>query len=244
MKAFLPTSPILTAASGNANILVVDDDENTVRLLKFTLERAGAHVWSATSGPQALRLTFEHRPDIILLDVKMPDMDGLTVCQRLRDLADMPIIMLTALAGSEYVTGAFAAGADDYVLKPFDHGELLARIQSSLRHGANSQETKDKLVLAEGDLVVDERRHSICVRGHDVHLTRTEFDLLVYMARNRGRVLTHRMLMAAIRDEESAVGYDSLKQFIRALRKAIELDPRQPRWLLNEHGVGYVLALD
>jgi two-component system, OmpR family, KDP operon response regulator KdpE len=244
MTAQMTISPILTVATGHASILVVDDDENTVRLLKFTLERAGARVLSATSGPQALRLTFEHRPDVILLDIRMPEMDGLTFCQRLRDLSDVPIIMITALNGSEYVTGAFAVGADDYVLKPFDTAELLARIQVCLRRVSKAPQAEDNLVLGQGALIIDLCRHSVWVRGTEVHLTRTEFDLLVYMARNRRRVLTHSMLMAAIRGDELVVGHDSLKQFIGTLRRKIELDVRHPQWLLSEHGVGYVLVLD
>src|SRR5206468_3207139 len=113
-----------------------DDDEIQIRLLKVLFERAGIEVLSATSGPQALRLTFEHHPDVILLDVKMPEMNGLTVCQRLRELSDVPIIMVTALTGSDSVREAFAAGADDYVIKPFDSAELVARVQVCLRRAA------------------------------------------------------------------------------------------------------------
>jgi two-component system, OmpR family, KDP operon response regulator KdpE len=237
-------SPILTSASTRARILVVDDDDDIVTLLKLSLERAGAQVVPATSGAQALRLAFEHRPDIVLLDINMPGMDGLTLCQRLRELSDVTIIMITALPGTDYVTGAFAAGADDYILKPFETSELLARVQACLRRASKTTDNEDSLILGEGDLVIDLRRHSIWVRQQDVHLTRTEFDLLMYLARNRGRVLTHSILNAAIWGEEYAVGRDSLKQFISALRKKIELDPHHPKWLVSEHGVGYTLLLD
>jgi two-component system, OmpR family, KDP operon response regulator KdpE len=237
-------SPILTTATARARILVVDDDDSMVKLLKLTLERAGAQVWSATSGPQALRMAFEHRPDLVLLDILMPEMDGLTVCRRLRDLTDVPIIIITALNGSDNITGAFAVGADDYVNKPFESNELLARVRALLRRVSKPPENQDNMVLAKGDLIIDLRRHSVWVRQRIVHLTRTEFELLIYMVRNRGLVLTHSMLKTAIWGEESQVGQDSLKQFIGALRKKIELDPRHPGWVVSEHGIGYILLLD
>ena len=121
----------------------------------------------------------------------MPGIDGLTVCQRLRELSDVTIIMITALSLTDYVTRALAAGADDYIIKPFESSELLARVQAGLRRASKTTENEDSLVLGEGDLVIDLRRHCISVRQHAVHLTRTEFDLLMYLARNRGRVLTH-----------------------------------------------------
>jgi len=244
MMTQVTMSPILTAASKRARVLVVDDDEGIGRLLKLSLERAGAQVVPATSGAQALRLAFEHRPDIILLDIDMPGMDGLTLCQHLRELSDVTIIMVTALSLTDYVTGAFAAGADDYIIKPFESSELLARVQAGLRRASHTTENEDSLILGQGDLVIDLRRHCIWVRQRAVHLTRTEFDLLLYLARNRGRVLTHAMLKAAIWGEEYEVGHDSLKQFIVALRKKIELDPRHPQWLVSEHGVGYMLLVD
>jgi two-component system KDP operon response regulator KdpE len=244
MMTSVKTTPILTAATNRARVLVVDDDDDIVTLLKLTLERAGAQVIPATSGPQALRLAFEHRPDVILLDIDMPGMDGLTVCQRMRDLSDVTIIMITALAGTDFVTSAFAVGADDYVMKPFDTSELLARIQACLRRAAKTTETEDNLILGKGDLVIDLRRHNIWVRQRLVHLTRTEFELLIYLARNRGRVLTHSMINTAIWGDDSDVGHDSLKQFIGAVRKKIELDPHHPQWLVCEHGVGYTLLMD
>jgi two-component system, OmpR family, KDP operon response regulator KdpE len=227
-----------------ATVLVVDDDDNIVTLLKLSLERAGARVLTANSGSQALRQTFEHRPDVILLDISMPDVDGFTVCQRLRDLSDMPIIMVTALDRPEHVTRAFSYGADDYITKPFDVGELTARIQACLRRARKSAGTKDTLVLGKGELIIDLKRHQVWVRQQDVHLTKTEFDLLVYLARNHGQVLTHAQIRAAIATEDSVIEQASLKQFVSGLRKKIEPDPSNPTWLVSEHGVGYALAID
>jgi len=225
-------------------VLVVDDDANTVTLMKIALEKNGARVLGASSGQQALRETFEHHPDIVLLDIHMPDLDGYTVCQRLRDLCDVPIIMVTALNGTENVTRAFALGADDYVAKPFDIPEVIARIQACLRRVPKPAEADEDLMLGNGDLIIDLQRHRVWVRQKEVHLTKTEFALLVYLARNRGRVLSHAMIRANIWGEDSTVGQDSLKQFIGALRRKIELDLHKPEWLVSEHGVGYALVLD
>ena len=236
--------PVRTNFVTRPTVLVVDDDENTLDLLKLALERAGARVLTANLGSQALRQTFEYRPDLVLLDISMPDVDGYTVCQRLRDLSDMPIIMVTAFDAPEYITRAFASGADDYVTKPYDTAELTARIQACLRRAPKDTGSLDTLALGKGELIIDIRRHRVWVRQEDVHLTRTEFDLLLYLARNRGRVLTHAQIRAAIAVEDSPTGQASLKQFVSGLRKKIELDVRNPRWLISEHGVGYALMMD
>jgi two-component system KDP operon response regulator KdpE len=202
--------------------------------MKVGLERAGARVLTARSGSQALRQTFEHRPDVILLDINMPTVDGFTVCQRLRDLSDLPIVMVTAIDSPEHVTRAFDCGADDYVTKPFEFGELTARIQACLRRAPKGTGSMDTLVLGKGELIIDLKRHRVWVRQEDVHLTRTEFDLLVYLARNQGHVLTHAQIRGALAVEDSMIGQASLKQFISGLRKKIEVDPRDPKWLISE----------
>src|SRR5262245_22849620 len=225
------------------SVLVVDDDDTMLLLLRAALERSGARVLTARSGAEALRATFEHRPDAVLLDIGMPETDGITICERLRDLSDMPIIMVTAWDGPEYVKRAFAAGADDYVTKPFDIGELTARIQACLRRAPKQTGSLDTLALGSGDLIIDQQRHRVWVRQQDVHLTRTEFDLLLYLARNRGRVLTHAQIRTALGIEDSPTGQASLKQFISGLRRKIEPDPRNPSWLVSEHGVGYALLM-
>src|SRR5579859_281970 len=231
MTAQMAIGPILTATTDHATVLVVDDDGDLIKILALAFERAGARAIAATSGVQALRQTFEQRPDLIVLDLSMPDMDGLTVCRRLRELSDVPIIMITAFADIDNITNAFAAGVDDFVAKPFDTSELLARVRACLRRVPQDTESDESLVLGKGDLVIDLRRHSIWVRQRTIHLTRTEFELLVYLARNRGRILTHDNLKSAVWGDADGVGHDSLKQFIGALRKKIELDSRHPQWL-------------
>ncbi len=244
MNADFIANPTHTSFATRPTVLVVDDDDGIVTLLKFALERAGARVLTADSGSQALRQTFEHRPDVILLDITMPTLDGFTVCQRLRDLSDMPIIMVTALDGPEHVTRAFDYGADDYITKPFDIGELMARIQACLRRAPKGTGSMDTLLLGQGELIIDLHRHRVWVRQQDVHLTKTEFDLLLYLARNHGHVLTHAQIRAAIAAEDSVNGQANLKQFVSGLRKKIEPDPRNPKWLVSEHGVGYALAIE
>ena len=245
MNTDITSRPNSTSFATRPTVLVVDDEDSNAALLKLALERYGARVLTAASGAQALRQTFEHRPDVILLDIAMPEVDGFTVCQRLRDLSDMPIIMLTAYDAPEHVNRAFACGADDYVTKPYELTELTARIQACLRRAPKKGTgALDNLVLGQGELIIDLARHRVWVREQDVHLTKTEFDLLVYLARHHGRVLTHAQLRAAIAIDDSPIGQASLKQFVSGLRKKIELDPGNPKWLISEHGVGYSLVID
>lgn len=236
-------SLLVTDSTYRPRVLLVDDEDEMLQLLKLMLERAGARILVAASGREALRQAYDQRPDAILLDIRMPDLDGLTVCQRLRALMDAPILMVTASDAPDDVTSAFVAGADDFITKPFDLSELLARLQACLRRARAMDDVQNCLVLGNGDLIIDLRRHSTRAGEREVHLTRTEFDLLVYMARNRGRVLTHVMLKSVIWGEDAPDHYDCLKQFIGGLRRKIEPDPCHPRWLINEHGVGYVLDL-
>src|SRR5260221_5682175 len=164
MTALPASGPILTASANRATVLVVDDDDATVKILALVFERAGARVIPAASGVQALRQTFEQRPDVVVLDLTLPEMDGLTVCRRIRELSDVPIIMITAFDDIDNVTSAFAAGVDDFVAKPFDTFELLARVQACLRRVPANTDSDDSLILGKGDLVIDMRRHSIWVR--------------------------------------------------------------------------------
>jgi|SRR5579859_2334910 len=243
--AMLTTAPsLLTAGGGRPKVLVVDDDEPILRLIALGLEKAGAEVCLATSGREALRLVFDERPNVVLLDISMPAMDGCMVCERLRDLSDMPIIMVTAFDTADNVTKAFAAGADDYIAKPFQISELLARVQVGLRRAGHSDRHDETLVLGHGELIIDLRRHRVSVGQREIHLTRTEFELLTFMARHRGRVLSHATLNQAVWGDEDSVDLDNLKHFVGTLRRKIEPDPGHPRWIMNEHGIGYILTLD
>jgi DNA-binding response OmpR family regulator len=225
-----------------AKVLVVDDCPDQVEAVSKLLESKGLNVMTASTGLEAVRATFNHRPDVILLDLSMPDMDGFTTSQRLRELTDTPIVVISARSHIDDVTRAFEVGADDYLTKPFDARELVARIYACLRRTAAPTPEEGIISLYHGDLVVDPYRHRVLIRQNESKLTRTEFELLHYLAQNRGRVLTHGMILDAVWGQEAYVTKDTLKQFILSLRKKIEPNPNSPEWLVTEHGVGYALA--
>jgi two-component system KDP operon response regulator KdpE len=227
-------------------VLVVDDNQDHIDLLRMILERAGMRVIEANSGLEALRATFNHHPDVILLDIMMPGMDGFTTSQRLRELSDTPILIVSAKSQTDDITRAFELGADDYVVKPYEARELLARLQACARRSPNNSNTEEEspIMLGNGDLVIDPARHRTTVRQLEIKLTKTEFELLLYLARNRGRVLTHAMIMEAVWGQDAYVSKGTLKQFMLSLRKKIEQDPNSPQWLVNEHGIGYALIAD
>jgi two-component system KDP operon response regulator KdpE len=228
--------------TGAPKVLIVDDDPIQIDVLKRVLEGKGLQTLAATSGLEAIRATFNHRPDVVLLDLTMPDMDGFAATQRLRELTETPIVVVSARTHIDDVTRAFECGADDYLTKPFDVRELVARIFACLRRAAGPAPEEGVISLYNGDLVVDPYRHRVLIRQRESRLTRTEFELLHYLAQNRGRVLTHGMILDAVWGQEAYVTKDTLKQFILSLRKKIEPNPTQPQWLVTEHGVGYALA--
>jgi DNA-binding response OmpR family regulator len=225
-----------------AKVLVVDDCPDQREAISRLLESKGLTVMAAATGLEAIRATFNQRPDVILLDLSMPDMDGFTTSQRLRELTDTPILVVSAHTHIDEVTRAFEVGADDYLTKPFDARELVARIYACLRRTAAPQPEEGIISLYQGDLVVDPYRHRVLIRQRESKLTRTEFELLHYLAQNRGRVLTHSMILDAVWGQDAYVTKDTLKQFILSLRKKIEPNPTAPEWLVTEHGVGYALA--
>jgi DNA-binding response OmpR family regulator len=225
-----------------ATVLVVDDDRDHVNTLTKLLNNKGLRAIAAGSGLEAVRATYNHRPDVILLDLSMPEMDGFTAARRLRELTDTPILVISANTHINDVTCAFEAGADDYVTKPFDVAELVARIYACLRRSVTPAQEEGVISLYNGDLVVDPYRHRVLIRRAERKLTRTEFGLLHYLAQNRGRVLTHGMILDAVWGQDAYVTKDTLKQFVLSLRKKIEPNPNNPQWLVTEHGVGYTLA--
>ena len=222
-----------------ARILVVDDEPKIVQLVRDYLERAGFAVSTARDGNEALMRAHQERPDLIVLDLGLPQLDGLEVTRGLRRDSGVPIIMLTARHEETDKVVGLELGADDYVTKPFSPRELEARVRAVLRRQARDTDAE---ILHAGDLTLDLPRLRTVVAGHAVELTATEFQLLAALARQPGRVFTRAQLLDAIH----GVAFDSYERAIDAhvknIRHKIEPDPRAPRYLLTVYGVGYRLA--
>jgi len=224
-------------------ILIIDDDPNLVRVLQLSLEKEGYEVVSATDGAEGLQQAYKTQPDLVISDITMPKMDGWEVCRRLREISDVPIIMLTARVGERDTIKSLELGADDYITKPFSIGELMARVKAHLRH-ANPPSSPRPSVFALGDLVVDFVKQKVTVRGKAVNLTPREFRLLSCLVRNRGKVLPYRTILRQVWGPEYADGdgLDYLRLYIRYLRQKIEEDPTKPRYILTEWNKGYYFA--
>ncbi len=222
-------------------ILVVDDDKDLLKLVATGLEEEGYEVLTATSAQEALRTAYREHPDLVILDIMLPgSIDGIEVCRRLRELTDIPIIMLTAMSREKDVVRGLSAGADDYVTKPFGMAELLARVQACLRRKASTSEER-KTTIVVGDLTIDLARHKVMVRGQPVDLTPTEFRLLAYLARHKGYVIHHERLLTEVWGPEYRDQLDYLRLYISYLRRKIEEDPAKPQIIKTERGVGYYL---
>jgi DNA-binding response OmpR family regulator len=220
-------------------ILVVDDDHGLRELIRINLEHEGYKVIQAANGVQCVNAVREQRPDMVLLDVMMPEMDGLEACGKVREFSTTPILMLTAKVQSEDVITGLDKGADDYLLKPFNMDELSARIRALLRRVPPSYRP---LTAGEGKIQIDQQKREVRVRDEQVDLTPTEYHLLLILAENAGKVVTHEQLLRAVWGQEYTKDNDYLKVYIWHLRRKIEIDPRNPEFLLTEWGVGYRLV--
>ena len=223
----------------NEKILLIDDDSGLLTLLQLGLEREGFSVVTAKSGKEGVRRAYESRPDAIILDVMMAEMDGWTTCQRLRHICDTPIIMLTAKSGGEDIIKGLSLGADDYLTKPCSFDELKARIHTVLRRSSGGPREDKQTVFDDGILQVDLRDGTVVRRGERVDLTPTELRLLMYLASQRGRIVPHKELLVNVWGPEYAdeVGY--LSVYIRYLRQKIEDDPANPHYICTRWKVGY-----
>lgn len=223
-------------------LLIVDDEEGLRRLLTLLLERHGYQVVSAGSGLEALRLLYGEQPDLVLLDVMMPNMDGWEALRRIREVSMVPVVMLTALGQTPHVVSGLQKGADDYIAKPFDRDELLARVQAVLRRSAApNHEPPTTLSFDQGNLVIDPVSRRVTVRGSEVHLTPTEYRLLLYLAQNAGRVLTFDNILSNVWDVAYEGGDKNVKVYATYLRRKIEADPQNPCYICSERGVGYYM---
>jgi two-component system KDP operon response regulator KdpE len=224
--------------SGKANILVVDDEPQITRVLKTTLSSHGYGTRTAADGDEAVLMMKDWLPDLLITDLRMPNMDGLELCRRVRVNSQMPIIVLSVRGEEKIKVEALDAGADDYVTKPFSTNELLARVRAALRR-ASSKQALEEQVIEVGDFHIDLQTRGVLVRDRSVHLTPKEFDLLVYLARYPGKVLTHRTLLSAIWGENSVEQPEYLRVFVGHLRKKLESDEGSSRYITTEPWVGY-----
>lgn len=226
-----------------AKILVVDDAVELTRFLKDSLVQDGYQVLVANTAQEGLRQAYHAKPDLILLDVMMPGMDGWEMLVRLREFSDVPVVMLTAVNALDFKVHGLEIGADDYLTKPFEMRELKARVQALLRRVASSPaEPGSSLTFDNGNLSIVPSSYTVITHGQEVDLTPIEHGLLLYLARNAGRVMTYDQIL----DNVWGPGYEdslsNVKVYVRRLRRKIELEPGKPRYILTQWGVGYYLA--
>lgn len=220
-------------------ILVVDDDNGLRELIRINLEHEGYGVIQAANGVQCVQSVREQRPDMVILDVMMPEMDGVEACGKVREFSQIPILMLTAKVQSDDVITGLDRGADDYLLKPFNMDELSARIRALLRRVPPAYRP---LAAGNGQIQIDQQKREVRVRDEVVDLTPTEYHLLLILTENAGKVIEHETLLRAVWGQEYTRDNDYLKVYIWHLRRKIEEDPRNPSLLLTEWGVGYRLV--
>jgi len=227
--------------SEQATIIVIDDDKLTARLISDQLGKTGHTVFVAHDGQEGLRQMYAHHPDLVILDLMMPKMDGWTTCRRIREVSHVPIIMLTAQDRPRDIIRGLDEGADEYVTKPFDVEVLLARVRAVLRRAALAPATAHKEQAAYSDdyLTFNPLDRRVTVNGELIKLTPTEFNLLAFLIQNGGRVLTYRELLQQVWGWEYIDDVDYLRVYIWHLRRKLEPDPKNPRYVLTEHGVGY-----
>ena len=221
-------------------ILVVEDEAPIRRFLKATLAGQGFKMVEAATGEEGLSLAASHHPNVILLDLGLPDLDGLVFLKRLREWSKTPVLVLSARGQESDKVAALEGGADDYLTKPFGVPELSARLKVALRHANPPIEP----VIKSGILEVDQEKHRVLKRGQDVHLTPNEWDLLVILVRNPGKLVTQTQLLKEVWGPVGEDNTQYLRTYLYQLRRKLEDDPARPRWLLTEPGVGYRFRME
>lgn len=220
-------------------ILIVDDEPQIARVLRTGLKSHGYEVRVAADGVSALETFSDWHPDLVVTDLAMPSMDGLDLCRRLREVSQLPIIVLSVRGEEKTKVEALDAGADDYVTKPFGMDELLARVRAQLRRATPSTTDSTSEVLEAGDFRIDAGARRVFVRDAEVHLTPKEYELLLHFVRHAGKVLTHRTLLSAVWGGDYTEQGEYLRVFVGQLRKKIEPNPSSPRYILTEPWIGY-----
>lgn len=219
-------------------ILIVDDEPQITRTLRHSLTAHRYDVRTAADAVSAMDTFNDWHPDLIITDLQMPETDGIEFCRQIRKVSSVPVVVLSVRGDERTKVEALDAGADDYVTKPFGINELLARLRAALRR-LPAEVDADASDLSDGDFVIGLERRAVTVNGREVHLTPKEFDLLVFLFRNRGKVLSHRSILSAIWGGNSTEQTEYLRVFVGQLRKKIEADPAKPRYIRTEPWVGY-----
>lgn len=228
----------------NATILIIEDEAAIRRFVRPTLEAHGYKLLESQTLAEGLDLASQHRPDIILLDLGLPDGDGMEAVAQLRQWSQIPIVIISARDREGDKIAALDAGADDYLTKPFGVGELLARVRVALRHSAQTQSGTQEPIFETGDLKIDLEHRRVFIKETELHLTPIEYNLLCELARHAGKVLTHRHLLRQVWGKNYEMENHYLRVHMGNLRRKIEANPARPHYILNEPGVGYRLKID
>src|SRR5687767_4592951 len=229
--------------SNPPHILVIDDEPQILRAMRTILNEKGFRVTTANRGEEGLTLAATNEPELVILDLGLPDMDGVEVCRRLREWTQIPIIILSVRDNERDKVAALDMGADDYLTKPFGIEELLARVRVGLRHSASRKGEQNKPLKA-GLITIDLPWHIVKYVDEEVKLTGTEYKLLAYLATNHGRILTHQSILTHVWGPADANHTEYLRVYMRQLRKKLETDPERPRYILTEPGIGYRFIAD
>src|SRR5580704_14009349 len=224
--------------SEHRRILVVDDESQITRVLRTSLDAQGYDIRVANDGESALEIMKDFTPDLVITDLAMPRMNGIELCRRLREISQVPILVLSVRGEERSKIEALDSGADDYITKPFSTGELLARVRAALRRSPPTG-AEPRTRIEDGDFFIDLDAHSVSVAGREVHLTPKEFDVLVYMAQHPRKVLTHRSILNAVWGSSSVEQNEYLRVFVGQLRKKLEPETSSPKYILTEPSVGY-----
>ena len=225
-------------------ILLIEDEQQMRRFLRITLQSQGYRLIEASTAKEGLLQAASRNPDVVLLDLGLPDMDGLEVTSRLREWAQTPIIVISAREQEQDKVKALDAGADDYLTKPFNANELLARIRVATRHSVRSRSGRDEPVFTLDNLRVDLSQRRVFLDDREVHLTPLEYKLLMVLIRHAGKVITHRQLLLDVWGPAHVNEVQYLRVYMTQLRHKLEADPARPRFLMNEPGIGYRLKYD
>jgi DNA-binding response OmpR family regulator len=221
-------------------VLLIDDDRDLLELSRQIFTSAGAQVVTACDGSEGIRKFLTDRPDLILLDIMMPGINGFEVCRKIRQISNIPLIILTALHGEQNMVQALDLGADDFLLKPFTGQVAVARAKAVLRRSRWQNENSPRYRYNDGHLIIDSERHQILISGKKVKASPTEFRLLSYLEKNAGKTLAYDRILANVWGEEYRGNTDIVHVYVSTLRSKIEENPKRPRYVQSVHGVGYI----